>query len=986
VKALFQAVVERPAEERDAFLAAMTRDDEPLRREVESLLASDTSDVSFLDQLRVASESVLADPLAVPPAMNHTQSQPALSAGHRIGPYEVVAPLGAGAMGEVYRAYDTKLNREVALKVLPELFARDPDRLARFGREAHLLATLNHPNIAAIYGLEESNDSPGSGQAGALTLVLELVDGPTLADRIAHGPLSVNEALMIARQIAEALEAAHEKGIIHRDLKPANIKIREDGTVKVLDFGLAKVWDGAPQTDLSGSPRLTATDIGGRNLLGTPAYMSPEQARGKSLDRGTDIWSFGCVLYEMLTGRAPFARDTISDTLAAILDREPDRTMLPADTPLPIRRLLRRCLQKDRKGRLDSAAGARLEIDDAIAFPTGETLAATPSRRVTPVAIAVLAGVAMIAGLVVWALSPLMRPAPVVGVLPARFAIVLPPEPPLNVSGPDRDLAFSPDGRSLVYRAGGSQTNGSPFMMRAIDQLDARPVAGVRRGYAPFFSPDSRWIAFFEDGVLKKVSIDGGPVITLCQVGGLPLGASWGDDNTITFATSIPSTGLWRVSADGGEPTILMTPDPAEHEAHYAFPSALPRGRGVLFTVAIATPARADSSEVAVLDVKTRQRKILIRGGADAQYVESGHLIFATAGTLRAVRFDPVRLEVLSDPVTVVEHVHMKPTGAANYAVSRPGTLVYVPGELGGQTALRSLVWVDRKGHEERINAPPRTYGPARVSPDGTRLAISILDHGNTQIWIWDLARETLRPLTFTPGTNGLPIWTPDGRRIVFMSDRTGVLNLYSQAADGAGSVDRLTTSANPQWPTSITSDGTRVFGFYNEPKRAAGVILVSLKSPAAGPVVQNLFDGVFAEISPDGRYLAYESDESGPYEVYVRPFPQVDRGRWQISTGGGTRVSWGRSGRELFYLDASNGLTSVLVSTSGPTFSAGIPAKMFDTKYAEPNPARHYDVSADGQRFLMIKDSLGDQNATPASMVVVEHWFEELKQRVPTK
>ena len=452
VKALFQAAVERPAEERDAFLAAATGDDDALRREVESLLASDASDVSFLDQLPVASESVLADPLAAPPAsMDHTRSHTVLAAGLRVGPYEIVAPLGAGAMGEVYRACDTKLNRDVALKVLPELFALDPDRLARFTREAQLLATLNHPNIAAIYGLEESN--------GAQALVLELVDGPTLADRIALGPIPLEEALTIARQIAEALEAAHEKGIIHRDLKPANIKIARNGVVKVLDFGLAKVWDGAPQSDLSGSPRLTATDLGERTILGTPAYMSPEQARGQSLDRRTDIWSFGCVLYEMLTGRAPFAGDTISDTLAAILEREPDRTMLPADTPVPIRRLLRRCLEKDRKGRLDSAAGARLEIDDAIASPAAETLAlaATPSRRVTPVAIAALAGVAVIAALVAWTL---MRPAPQAPVLPSRFAIVASPAQPLNVSGSDRDLALSPDGRHLVYRAGGAPTVG----------------------------------------------------------------------------------------------------------------------------------------------------------------------------------------------------------------------------------------------------------------------------------------------------------------------------------------------------------------------------------------------------------------------------------------------------------------------------------------------------------------------------------------------
>ncbi len=499
VKALFQAAVERPTAERDAFLAAATGDDDALRREVESLLTSDTSDVSFLDCLPVASESVHAEPSHCPVAsMDHTRSHPVLTAGRRVGPYEIVAPLGAGAMGEVYRACDTTLNRDVALKMLPELFALDPDRLARFTREAQLLATLNHPNIAAIYGLEAAIPSPGSGQAGAQALVLELVDGPTLADRIARGPIPLEEALTIARQLAEAVEAAHEKGIIHRDLKPANIKIGRDGVVKVLDFGLAKVWDGAPQSDLSGSPRLTATGLGERTLLGTPAYMSPEQARGQSLDRRTDIWSFGCVLYEMLTGRAPFAGDTISDTLAAILEREPDSTKLPADTPVPIRRLLRRCLEKDRRGRLDSAAGARLEIDDAIASPAAETpvLAPRPSRRFTPVAIAMMAGGTAVAAVVAWAL---MRPALVAPMLPSRFAIVPPPAQPLNVSGSDRDLTLSPDGRHVVYRSGGTPSFGGPLMVRAIDQLDARPVADVIFALAPFISADSRWIGFFEN-------------------------------------------------------------------------------------------------------------------------------------------------------------------------------------------------------------------------------------------------------------------------------------------------------------------------------------------------------------------------------------------------------------------------------------------------------------------------------------------------------
>ena len=553
-------------------------------------------------------------------------------------------------------------------------------------------------------------------------------------------------------------------------------------------------------------------------ILGTPAYMSPEQARGQSLDRRTDIWSFGCVLYEMLTGRAPFAGDTISDTLAAILEREPDRTMLPADTPVPIRRLLRRCLEKDRKRRLDSAADARLEIDDAMASPAAETLAraATPSRRVTPVAIAALAGVAVIAALVAWTL---MRPAPQAPVLSSRFAIVASPAQPLNVSSSDRDLALSPDGRHLVYRAGGGLRPSAPqLMVRAIDQLDARQLPGIF-ALGVFFSPDSRWIGFFTPTELKKVSITGGPAITLGPVTGASLGASWGDDNTIVFATNDPRTGLWRVSADGGEPTVLTTPDAAQRESDHGFPSVLPGGRGVLFTITAA--GQADNAQVAVLDLRTGQRKTLVRGGSQAEYVDpsagtgqAGYLIYAAAGTLRAVRFDPARLEVLGDPVTVVEQVMIKPTGAANYAVSRQGTLFYVPGGVSVQMSPRSLVWVDRKGHEEPINAPLRAYGSPRISPDGTRLLLGITDQESNDIWIWDFERETLRRLTFAPGSDSLALWTPDGRRIIFTSNRAGVSNLYSQAADGTGAADRLTTSANQQFPSSISPDGTLVVGF----------------------------------------------------------------------------------------------------------------------------------------------------------------------------
>ena len=547
VKALFQAAVERPADERDAFLAAETGDDEALRREVESLLISDASGVSFLDHLPVASELVLADALPAPPAsMNHTRSHAVLTPGLRIGPYEILAPLGAGAMGEVYRACDTKLNRVVALKVLPERFALDPDRLARFTREAQLLATLNHPNIAAIYGLEESNPSAGSGQAAARALVLELIDGPTLADRIALGPIPLAEALTIARQIGEALEAAHEKGIIHRDLKPANIKIAPNGVVKVLDFGLAKVWDGAPQSDLSASPRLTATDLGGRTILGTPAYMSPEQARGQPLDRRTDIWAFGCVLFEMLSGRAPFAADTISDTIVAILEREPAATLLPADTPSGIRRLLRRCLQKDRRRRLQAAGDAAIEIDDACTeSEEPQDIFSTASRNrerfVWIIATLVMSAITLTLGI-----SSVRTPA---GVADMRVDITTP-----STDAPT-SFAISPNGRRLVFVA--YDQGQARLWLRPLDATTAQPLAGTEGAMYPFWSPDSRAVGFFADGKLKRLDISGGlPQILASAPGGR--GGTWNPDGLIVFAPTAVGS-LSSVQSSGGDVATVTT-------------------------------------------------------------------------------------------------------------------------------------------------------------------------------------------------------------------------------------------------------------------------------------------------------------------------------------------------------------------------------------------------------------------------------------------
>jgi eukaryotic-like serine/threonine-protein kinase len=885
-------------------------------------------------------------------------------------------------MGEVYRARDTKLDREVAIKILPEAFAVDAERVARFQREARVLASLNHPNIAIIHGLEQAGD--------VHALVMELVPGEDLSQRIARGAIPLDEALPISRQIAEALEAAHEQGIVHRDLKPANIKLRPDGTVKVLDFGLAKALEpvsGAPnvtQSPTITTPAMTQAGI----ILGTAAYMSPEQARGKLADRRVDIWAFGVTLFEMLTGRRAFEGDDISITLAAVMMKEPEWRALPASTPLGLRRLLIRCLKKDPKARLRDIGEARLQVEDLLSGATEDTAPdvaplprAMPRRRIVAVAAAALVVVAAIAAFATWALTP---PA-LVRLQPMRFTIVPPAAQRLAISSTVRDLALSSDGTRLVYAGGVSQQ----LMVRAIDQLDAVPLGSITGARAPFISPDGRWIGFFAgsmNGELKKVSITGGPPISLVRYQGLPRGASWGPDDTIVFATDDTSTGLLSIPAAGGEPTIVTTPDAAHGELDHLFPSVLPGGRAVLFTIVAA--GGAANAQVAVLDLKTGQHKTLIRGGSQAEYVETGHLVYAVAGTLWSVRFDPMRLEVLSDPVPVLEQVMTMTSGAAEFSLSRQGTLVYVPGGVGNS---RSLVWVDRRGQEEPIKAaPPHAYVYPRISPDGTRVAFDIRDD-EADIWIWDLARQTLNRLTNAPVPDQNPVWTPDSQRLIFGSARAGTLNLFSQAANGTGTVDQLTTSPNRQIPQSISPDGTHLIVLEFMPTGPAlrGLRMDSSTAAAGGqpqtePLLQEPFGKDNGEISPDGGWLAYQSNESGQQQIYVRPFPNVETGHWLISVDGGTKPLWARNGKELFYLDRAGAMISVLVQTA-PSFSAGTPTKLFDGPYFTAFANRTYDISRDGQRFLMIKDNAsGGQASTPASVVVVLNWAEELKAKAP--
>ncbi len=908
----------------------------------------------------------------------------ALTPGTRLGVYDIVAPLGAGGMGEVYRARDAKLGRDVALKILPDTVAQDTDRIARFKREAQVLAALNHPHIAAIYGFDEA----GTTQF----LVLELVEGETLADRLKRGPIPVDETIVVARQIAEALEEAHEKGIIHRDLKPANVAFTAKDQVKVLDFGLAKLAAapaGAAASSASMSPTLTTPAMTAMGMiLGTAAYMSPEQAKGRDADKRSDLWAFGCVVFEMLTAKRAFEGEDITDTIAAIMRGEPDWKALPAETPANVRLLVELCLTKDRRQRAADIAVAQFLLGDRAtlspASASSETAppatVAAPARTGRPWTMAIASGVACTA-LAVLAAWLVLHQTPQ-KLQSMRFSIVPPATEPFNIQGFYRNLAISPDGTHVVYVAGSE----SQLMVRAIDQLEAVPLRGITSAAFPFISPDGRWVGFAASagGELKKVSTTGGPPITLCRFPGTFRGASWGPDDTIVFATNDTSTGLFAVSSGGGEPKVLTKPDTSHGELDHLFPFTLPGGHAVLFT--ISASGGNDNAQVAVLDLKTGQRKTLVRGGSDAVYVDTGHLVYASAGTLRAVRFDPSRLEVLSDPVPVLEQVTTLGTGAADFRVSQNGTLVYVPGTLNGGGAARSLVWVNRQGREEPTNAPPRTYFMARLSPDGTRVALDIRDQ-ESDIWIWDLGRQTLTRLTFDPRTDGFPVWTPDGKRIVFGSERAGAGNVYWQAADGTGTVERLVTSPNPQLPTSIAPDGKSLVVQDTNPKTLFDLMLLTLDgSRRIEPLVQTAFAENSGEISPDGHWLAYQSNESGRTEVYVRSFPKVDGGRWQISTGGGSRPAWSPTGRELFYLGQNLAMMAVAVLTA-PTFSAGNPSKLFDGQWFAPPGTRPYDVSRDGQRFLMIKDAMssGSTGASP-TITVVLNWFEELKARVPAK
>ena len=916
----------------------------------------------------------------------------ALTLGTRLGPYDVTAQIGVGGMGEVYRATDTNLKRSVAIKVLPGSVASDAERLARFQREAEVLASLNHPNIAAIYGLERS--------AGMTALVLELVEGPTLADRIARGAIPVDEAVSIAKQIAEALEAAHERGIIHRDLKPANIKAHDDGTVKVLDFGLAKALAPEPRSGtaihLSQSPTITspAAMTGAAMLLGTAAYMSPEQAKGRPADKRSDVWSFGCVLYEMLTGRRAFDGEDVTETIAAVVRDQPNWTLLPPDLPEQVRLLLKKCLEKERRARVSDIAVARFLLAESIPSTAASTASLWSRRRLLAIAAVTALGVAMAAG-GGWVVGARFKSQPAPS--PGRFVLAPPQEVPLFLQGFDRDIVISPDGSNIVYRSTTGSAGGSVFAVRGINDLTPRVLGGTG-GRDPFMSPDGRWLGYFASGELRKMSMTGGPPITIATLARPLRGVHWGVDDRIVFGVVDPTKGLQSIPASGGEPRALTTPAREKGELGHYYPFTMPDGKAVLFTIG----SSPTTNDIAALDLETGRYKTLLRGGSAAVFVEPGYLVYARGATLQAVRFDPRRLEVSGESVPIIDQVMNTSVGNANFSVSRNGTLVYVAGggALVQNVFPRSLVWVDRRGIETPIKAPTRPYGVARLSPDGTRVAVDIRSP-ESDIWVWDLAHETLTPLNLHPAVDLAPVWTHDSRRIIWSSSRGGGNpNLYVQSADGTGPVERLTTNDFAQFATAVTPDGSRVILF--SPNAASGIgslaavdmfmARIDSRGQPLVPLLQSPTQKLAAEVSPDGRWIAYQSDESGRHEVFVRPFPNVEAGRWQISTDGGTRPAWSRKGDELFYLDGNDQLTAVRFQAGGTTFIPGKPAKVLNGKYVAGSTTRgyglrSYDVSPDGQRFLMLKETAGASTSAPLpTMTVVINWIEEVKSRVALK
>jgi Tol biopolymer transport system component len=898
----------------------------------------------------------------------------ALATGTKLSSYELLAQIGAGGMGEVYQAHDTKLGRDVAIKVLPEAFAHDPDRLSRFQREAKMLASLNHPNIATIHGLEQSN--------GTSYLVMELVAGETLAERITReGPVPLEEALKIAVQIAEALEAAHEKGIIHRDLKPANVKVTPEGKVKVLDFGLAKAFAGdSPSSDPADSPTLSRAATMQGVLLGTAAYMSPEQARGKAVDKRTDIWAFGCVLYELLTGKQAFQGEDITEILAAVVKSEPDWTALPANISPSIRVLMQRCLRKDRRKRISDASDVRIEIEDAIAAPkdSGVTQAAPASTSKLLLAVgAVAAALVIVAAVTSWGWWRATRPIEQALRPLMRLDVDLGPDVLLGAPA-GADEIISPDGTRLVYVSQGR------LFTRRLDQPNATELAGTQGGYAPFFSPDGQWVAFFTTGTLQKVSVEGGSAITLC-IAGNARGGSWGEDGNIIAALSATG-GLSRIPSAGGPPTPVT--DLQSGEATHRWPQILAGGKAVLFTAPAGVGAY-DTANIEVMTLADHRRKTLVRGGMFGRYVPSSHLVYVNRGTLFAVPFDVDRLEVHGTPAPVLEQVtYNAAQGSAQLDFSTTGTLIY---RSGGGTGggLLTVAWLDGAGKVQPLLAKPGNYGRPSMSPDGQRLALEVPGGSGTDIWVYDWQRDTMTRLTFT-GNVQAPLWSPDGRYIAFRAVGEGISMIRS---DGAGKLQPLTQSKNSQYPWSFTPDGKLLAFHEQDTKTGNDLWTVPLESVSAGlrggkPEVflQTPAQELYPSFSPDGRWLAYSSDESGGAQIYVRAFPDKG-GKWQISNSGGAYPMWSHNGHELLFEALDNSIMVAAYAEKGDSFVADKPRVWSEKQIGGTIGGRNVDLAPDGKRIVALMPvETTDGQKTQNHVTFLMNFFDEVRRRTATQ
>jgi Tol biopolymer transport system component len=869
----------------------------------------------------------------------------ALAPGTRLGPYEVTAQIGAGGMGEVYRARDTKLNRDVALKILPDALAIDSDRIARFRREAQVLASLNHPNIAAIYGFEDS----GSTHA----LVLELVEGPTLADRIAKGPIPLDEALPIAKQIAEALEAAHEQGIIHRDLKPANIKLRPDGTVKVLDFGLAKAMEpasGAP-LDVTNSPTITtpAMMTGVGTILGTAAYMSPEQAKGRAANARSDVWAFGCVLYEMLTGRRAFDGEDVADILGAVLKTEPEWTRLPADVPSPVRRLLRLCLEKQTRNRRSDASDVRIDIEQAMQPPERTEGATAASSRQTHVA---------------WFVA---------GVIAAAFALITvqhfsraplvdQPEMRLEIATPATtaplDFALAPDGRNLVFVASGD--GAQRLWLRRLDKADAQPLAGTQDATLPFWSADSRSIGFFASGKLKRIDVAGGlpRVLTDAAVG---RGGAWNADGTILFALGTGAP-LLRIPASGGEvmPVTRLAPGHTTHR----LPKFLDDGRHFIFYV----QGDVDTQGIYLASLDGGEPKRLATAETAGELLGPDRLVFISRGALVTQRFNLTRGELLGGPETLADLVGSTVFFHGGVSVSRDGLIAY---RATGAERVQ-LTWHDRTGNTVGTAGPPDGQGllAPELSPDGRRVAADRTVQGNRDVWLIDIARGGLTRLTFGSSVDGYPIWAPDGTRLAFESNRKGPYGLYVRPSTAVGTEEAIAGSSNNRWPLDWSKDGRFLLYHEDDPRTGSDIWALPMTEGNRTPIVvaNTPFAELTGQFSPDGRWVAYDTNESGQMQVVVQPFPNP-RGKSQISTSGGMAPRWRADGQEVYFIATDGTLMAAVVHASASSFETEAPVPLFHTRMNNIGTKQQYAVAPDG-RFL-INQIMEDASATPITLIL---------------